>query len=330
MLKKINIIVAILGLLLLSGCDKKDQTNPTQMNPNFHNLPPEVQSNAIAEVDNDGGLDPNPDSPVSSDVELDPTETYTGEKNPVLEMELNSPDDIDREKALLLFNGMGLIGKDAYHQNLGFQKSLDALCLSLTGKANSSMEQDYTGPGSWGCKGVTLDSVVSSEARKNQTLSVSEASKKTMKELLFEEYKLLKEALVKYKDYPDISFTKTPKLFESSIEIAAQELTLVNPPEKRIKLMTSLMQTESGKTHWKNFRPVASQNAAFGIGQFLPFSAKLVGINPYDPQENIKGIARLINRNLGKSGATLHSAVAAYNGSGPGAQEYATGILNRI
>ncbi|PCJ18787.1 MAG: hypothetical protein COB02_10160 [Candidatus Cloacimonadota bacterium] len=319
MLKKMNLILAIIFAIALSGCDKKTDVPTTGMNPNYHNLPSDVQTNLKEEVES-GNSTTSGDND-SPSVTGDDVPEYTGERNPVADMDLNGPDDITPEIAQKLFNGLGLMGEDSYH-HLSYADSMAAFCVGATGRGESSLSKSYSGPTNKGCKGIGLDSQI---AYRNG------ASKKSLKAHLFKEYELLKKALIKYKDYPEISFEKTPVLMENAIQKASQEFTAVNPQAKRIRLMKALMGTESGQTHWKNFRPVASQTAAFGVGQFIPSSADWVKINPYDPEENMLGTARLLNKHLnGSCNGNLHCALKNYNGSGEAAERYATGILNRI
>lgn len=56
MLKKANIVTIIFSILLLCGCDKKEQMENAKMNPKYHNLPPEVQEQLKVDVES-GVLD---------------------------------------------------------------------------------------------------------------------------------------------------------------------------------------------------------------------------------------------------------------------------------
>ncbi|MCJ8346052.1 hypothetical protein MJH12_10965 [bacterium] len=51
MFKKINISIAIISLIILSGCDKDKGSSVSEMNPSYHNLPADVQAELREEVD---------------------------------------------------------------------------------------------------------------------------------------------------------------------------------------------------------------------------------------------------------------------------------------
>lgn len=76
-------------------------------------------------------------------------------------------------------------------------------------------------------------------------------------------------------------------------------------------LLYSLIKKES------QFCPYArSYRGAVGLAQFMPGTARLLGINPYDPVQSIRGAARYLNQHY----RTFNSwalALAAYN-AGPG------------
>lgn len=159
------------------------------------------------------------------------------------------------------------------------------------------------------------------------------------KQALFEQYGLMKQALARYGAWPNISAKDTPQAYEGWVRAAAGNLTEVSASERE-ELMRSLMATESGRTHWKNSKPIVSYAGAVGFGQFLPATAKGLGINPYDPAENLAGIAIYLNRLIkeakskGHSGrAAVRHALAAYNGGSnfpPSSIAYAEGILGRL
>jgi hypothetical protein len=153
----------------------------------------------------------------------------------------------------------------------------------------------------------------------------------TMKERIFENWKSWKEAVTKYSNYPTISEKKNPEMYKRWIDNAAGQLTSV-PEAQRIPLMRSLMTTESGRSHWKNFVPIVSWAGAIGTGQFLYATAKGQDINPYDPADNIKGIAKYLNKLIRRSG--MRKGLAQYNGgTNPPTKSYthyADGIINRM
>jgi len=151
----------------------------------------------------------------------------------------------------------------------------------------------------------------------------------TNKQRLFQLYTWYREALGRWGNYPTISERQTPQLYNQWVSEAAQQLTAV-PAAQRDKLMRSLMTTESGKTQWSNYSPIISNCGAVGFGQFLPATAAGININPFDPQQNIQGIAKYLNTLIKKHG--LRKGLAAYNGGGnppASSYQYADRILSR-
>jgi hypothetical protein len=151
-----------------------------------------------------------------------------------------------------------------------------------------------------------------------------------MKQNIFKHYQSYREAVTKYSHLPNISERDTPQLYEQWINTAANSLTAV-PAADRIKLMKSLMTQESGRTQWRNFKPVVSYAGAIGTGQFMYATAEDIDINPYDPEENIKGIAIYLNSLIRSSG--LRRGLARYNGGNnpPSSSfQYADAITSRM
>lgn len=79
-------------------------------------------------------------------------------------------------------------------------------------------------------------------------------------------------------------------------------------------LFLRLVQQESG---W-NPRAV-SNKGAIGLAQLMPATARYLGVDPYDVDENLDGGARYLSEQFRKFG-TWRLALAAYN-AGPGAVE---------
>lgn len=78
------------------------------------------------------------------------------------------------------------------------------------------------------------------------------------------------------------------------------------------KVLAAVMQVESGGD------PFARSSAgAQGIMQFMPATARELGVDPMDPTSAIDGAAKLLKKHLGTFGS-LDKALAAYN-AGPGA-----------
>ena len=76
-------------------------------------------------------------------------------------------------------------------------------------------------------------------------------------------------------------------------------------------LFLRLIQQES------SFNPDAVSSAgAIGLGQLMPGTAADLGVDPYEPEENLRGSARYLRQQLDEFGDT-RIALAAYN-AGPG------------
>lgn len=77
--------------------------------------------------------------------------------------------------------------------------------------------------------------------------------------------------------------------------------------------------------HESNFDPsVISHAGAIGLGQLMPGTADWLGVDPYDPEQNLSGAARYLREQLDRFG-TPDLALAAYN-AGPNRVAQAGGI----
>jgi hypothetical protein len=90
------------------------------------------------------------------------------------------------------------------------------------------------------------------------------------------------------------------------------------------------------------FNPCAKSSAgALGLAQLMPGTARDLGVNPYDIEQNLRGGARFYRQQLDYFGGNISLALAAYN-SGPGnvqkyggippfreTQSYVAAIANR-
>lgn len=85
-------------------------------------------------------------------------------------------------------------------------------------------------------------------------------------------------------------------------------------------LLEGLVAQESG------WRPdVKSEAGAIGPAQLMPATARELGVDPYDPAQNIEGGAKYLKQQLDRFGGDERLALAAYN-AGPGAVEKYGGI----
>lgn len=100
--------------------------------------------------------------------------------------------------------------------------------------------------------------------------------------------------------------THTPEQYQTWIDQAAH--TSGVPSD----LITAVIRQESGF----NEHAVNKSSGAEGLGQFLPGTAKGLGINPFDPQQAINGVAKYLLDQRTHFG-NWQLAVAAYN-AGPG------------
>jgi soluble lytic murein transglycosylase-like protein len=101
-------------------------------------------------------------------------------------------------------------------------------------------------------------------------------------------------------------------------------------------LLTAVVWTESG------FQPDAVSHAgAIGLAQLMPGTAELLGVDPYDPEQNLAGGARFLRSMIDRFGR-VDLALAAYNAGparvaelhdgGPGvpvSHGYVTTVLDR-
>ena len=228
--------------------------------------------------------------------------------NPVLSMNIRSAQDLDAATAQRIFEGTNLMSRSR-----NFTEALGRLAYGWT------YDSSYVNN-----RNLTLDSTVRS--RNGRTYK--------MRDLVFQEYTWLKEALAKYPNMPEISARRQPEQFARWTERASRELTAL-PQGQRLAVMRALMSHESGRIHWRNYRVTMGAAAEIGLGQFMPATAKGQGINPYDPEENIIGIAKYLNQCIRDRGGNLRQGLATYNGGNGNyqtaqAQRYANSVTAMV
>ena len=100
------------------------------------------------------------------------------------------------------------------------------------------------------------------------------------------------------------------------LEVAKSAARRHNVPED---LFLRLIQQESG------WNPTAkSHKGALGLAQLMPATARALGVDPYDPHQNLEGGARYLSRQYRKF-KSWRLALAAYN-AGPEAVERYGGV----
>jgi soluble lytic murein transglycosylase-like protein len=85
-------------------------------------------------------------------------------------------------------------------------------------------------------------------------------------------------------------------------------------------LVRSVMSTESGMS-----AGAISPKGAIGLMQLMPDTAQSLGVDPYDPAQNVDGGVRYLRDLLTRYNYGLRHALAAYN-AGPGAVDKYKGI----
>ena len=141
-------------------------------------------------------------------------------------------------------------------------------------------------------------------------------------------------------------FSGSPKISEAAelYDVIFQNISHFNQNPKEIRwitnaifyaakeykvdpiLISAVMETESG-FNFNAFSPVG----AIGLMQLMPETARMVGVDPYNPMGNVLGGVSYLKTQLDKFSGwgsyRVTYAVAAYN-AGPGAVVSAGGIPN--
>lgn len=121
----------------------------------------------------------------------------------------------------------------------------------------------------------------------------------------------------------------TPELFRESPsnqfgKLRNDILDLVNWAAQKVGLSPNLVgavaQAESGGNP-----SAVSQVGAMGVMQLMPETASSLGVNPYNPEQNILGGAKYLRNQIDHFGGDIPMALAAYN-AGPGAVEKYGGV----
>jgi len=214
--------------------------------------------------------------------------------NPVLGLSLKDPSDIGPAEARTILSGTGLLR--------GKMKLSDALrALRFT--------HTYTK----GKKVRSTDDVALTPQQQTW---------------LFVDYMQLKRALTDHPDSPVID--ESDPQFQTWVAAAADQLKHV-PAAQRQPLFESLLRQETTKVHWRNSTPIESPVGATGFSQLLAETADKVGVNRFDPEQNLMGAARFLDDLIAQYGLT--GGLAYYNGGDhpPAASfAYARAIESRV
>ncbi|HEY9162238.1 MAG TPA: lytic transglycosylase domain-containing protein [Desulfomonilia bacterium] len=123
---------------------------------------------------------------------------------------------------------------------------------------------------------------------------------------------------IKTKSYSGISRIPQFKLSNKKYDQLIQEYSRLHGVDPL--LVKCVMELESG------YNPMAlSSKGAIGLMQLMPGTASILGVNPWDEEENIKGGTRYLADMLNRYNWDIEKALAAYN-AGPGAVDKWGGI----
>lgn len=145
-----------------------------------------------------------------------------------------------------------------------------------------------------------------------------------------------------YVDVADDTTSKTASTGKSSSATTADSMkktkydAIFKKAAKKYGVSESLLKAVAKAE--SNFNPNdVSSAGAIGVMQLMPSTAKDLGVkNPYDPEQNIMGAAKLIAAHLEKFNGNVRYALAAYNaGSGAvkkygGVPSYCKTYVNRV
>src|SRR5689334_22637873 len=83
-------------------------------------------------------------------------------------------------------------------------------------------------------------------------------------------------------------------------------------------LISAVIKQESGGNQYRNGRVLSSSAGALGLMQLMPGTARGLGVNPADPEQNVMGGTKYLAQLLKEFNGNTSLAVAAYN-AGPNA-----------
>ncbi|WP_435418060.1 lytic transglycosylase domain-containing protein [Parerythrobacter aurantius] len=115
---------------------------------------------------------------------------------------------------------------------------------------------------------------------------------------------------------PSLTALGVPPAYQAAVQELSRRFDL-SP-----SLIEALVWQES---RWR--QGAVSSAGARGLAQLMPGTARYLGVNPYDPYQNLEGGARYLREQLDRFDGDLEKALAAYN-AGPGRVIDAGGIPN--
>ncbi|WP_134218690.1 lytic transglycosylase domain-containing protein [Pelotomaculum sp. FP] len=122
--------------------------------------------------------------------------------------------------------------------------------------------------------------------------------------------------------YPEVACGVTARSAFRKLQKDIQ--LLINRAAQRVGLSPALVGAVARAESGGNPSAV-SPAGAVGVMQLMPATAAGLGVNPYDPEQNIYGGAQYLRFQVDRFGGDITKALAAYN-AGPGAVEKYGGL----
>lgn len=120
----------------------------------------------------------------------------------------------------------------------------------------------------------------------------------------------------------------TPKELAAGVNAPPQYASLIGKAAIDNDLPPNLLAAQIKQESSFNPRAVSPAGAQ-GVSQFMPATAKEMGINPLNPEEAIPAGAKYLRQNIDKFGGDVPTGLAAYN-AGPGRVERAGGDISQL